>query len=170
MGLRTSAQRLLAGWAARRPHVLLVTAPGRTAARLAVEAQARALGGVLTGEPADADMLVVAGSPDGELADAVAVLWSQIPAPKVRVDVLDSPRAAALLSAGIHRLASTPDAGAESTEPAEPMGEHVHHQEAEMGHKHGGDGGHGHGGHTDAGQGSHEHGGMTTAVCRCPAG
>ncbi|MBB2892070.1 hypothetical protein [Flexivirga oryzae] len=170
MGLRTSAQRLLAGWAARRPHVLLVTAPGGTAARLAVEAQARALGGVLTGEPADADVLVVAGSPDGELADAVGVLWSQIPAPKVRVDVLDTARAAALLSAGIHRLASTPDAGAESTEQVEPMGEHVHQQEAEMGHEHGGDGGHGHGGHTDAEQGGHEHGGHDHGGMQMPGG
>lgn len=172
MGLRTTARRRLARWAVGRPHVLLVTAPGGTAARLAVEAQVRALGGVLTGEPADGDVLAVAGSPRGELADAADVLWSQIPAPKIRIDVPDAAGAAPALAQAIRRLATTPDAGVEQpTRPAEPISEHDVHE----GHEHGDhdDGGNGHGahegqghqghdqgGHKNGGHGGHDHGGM----------
>ena len=160
MGLRTAARRRLARWAAGRPHVLLVTAPGGTAARLAVEARVRALGGVLTGEPADADVLVVAGSPRGELADAVYVLWSQLPAPKIRIDVPDAASAAPALAQAIRRLASTPDAGSEQpTGQAGPMSEHDAHEGHERGgHEHDAHEGHEHGGHEHGGHGGHDHG------------
>lgn len=118
MGLRTSAQKRLARWAARRPHVLLATAPGATAQRLAVEAQVRALGGVLAAAPADADVLVTAGIPDGELSEAVELVWSQVPAPRVRLEVPEPADAGAVLAAAIQRLAATPESGLDKA--AEP--------------------------------------------------
>lgn len=165
MGVRSAARRRLARWAARRPHVLLVTAPGGTGARLAVEAQVRTRGGVLTGVPADADVLVVAGSPGSELADAADLLWSQLPAPRIRVDVPDAAGAAAVLSEAIRRLAGTPDAGAgaDVTEQVEPMSGHAHEHDGHGGHE---DEAHEHGGmqmpsgHDHEGHGGHDDGGM----------
>lgn len=149
MGLRTSAQRRLARWAARRPHVLLVTAPGGTAERLAVEAELRPLGGLLTGGPADADLLVTAGTPRGGLSDAIELLWSQVPAPRVRLGVPEPARVGAALAAAIQRLAATPESGVEErTEPDRVAS----HGDA--------DDDRGHGEHQDHAHGGHDHGGM----------
>lgn len=96
----------LARWALRRPHVLLVPAPGATAARLAVETAVHRAGGVLAGSPADADVLVVAGDPGPELADAIEVVWSQLPGPRARAQVGHSEQARDALRSAVEELAA----------------------------------------------------------------
>lgn len=68
-----------------RPHVLLLACPGATAVRLAAESAVAALGGHLAMSPADADVLLVAGSPAAELQTSVDELWARLPGPRVRV-------------------------------------------------------------------------------------
>ncbi len=112
MDMRLAAQARLARWAARRPHVLLVTAPGGTRQRLAVEEHLPVSGGVLARSPADADLLVVAGMPSTELGAAIERVWEQIPAPRARLAVLDPATAAAVLEAGVRQLTQEPTLGA----------------------------------------------------------
>ncbi len=95
MGVRPSAG-LLARWAGRRPHLLLVPVPGYPQLRLGVEAATSALGGVLAATPADADLLVVAGDPVPELSDAIEVAWRELPGPRARLHVDQA--------GGLHRL------------------------------------------------------------------
>lgn len=73
-----------------RPHLLLVTAPGATRTRLAVELHARRSGLPLAAAPADADVLVEVGTLRGGLAAAADGVYAQIPAPAVRVAVPDA--------------------------------------------------------------------------------
>ncbi|MBQ1016835.1 hypothetical protein KBX71_03030 [Micromonospora sp. D93] len=94
----------LAGWALRRPHLLLAAVPGATAVRLAVEAEARRHGWSQATSPADADLLVVAGEPGTELAGAVDRVWDQFPGPRARVQVVDAQDAAAALREAAQRL------------------------------------------------------------------
>jgi hypothetical protein len=94
VGLTTQAHRRLAGWAVRRPHVLVVAVPGWTAARLAVERAVHAAGGTLALTPADADLLITTGRPGRELREAVDRVWAQVPGPAMRGAVTD-PTAAA---------------------------------------------------------------------------
>ncbi|UYM05668.1 hypothetical protein [Solicola gregarius] len=103
MGLRSS----LRWWSARRPHVLLIEAPGAPEVRLAVEAWCQERGGVRVATPADADLLVVAGTITADLTDAAAELWRQMPGPRARVDIdrTDCPRE--MLDAARTRLADS---------------------------------------------------------------
>lgn len=82
----------LTGWldrlAARRPHVLVVEAPGWWPARLALEAELGRRGGTVAGSPAEADALVVVGEVESELTEIVERLWQQLPGPRARADVL----------------------------------------------------------------------------------
>ncbi|MFR9802380.1 hypothetical protein ACL02T_08760 [Pseudonocardia sp. RS010] len=78
MDLRTRLRRYAAG----RPHVLIVAARGGTAVRLAVEAELARRDWPLAATPADADVLLVAGTPGRELADAVSDIWAAIPQPR----------------------------------------------------------------------------------------
>lgn len=71
----------------RRPHILVVATPAAVATRLAVERYVRERGWPVAGSPADADVLAVLGFPDDDLAQVVAVLESQLPAPWIRVDL-----------------------------------------------------------------------------------
>lgn len=86
MGVRAPGG-LLARWAGRRPHVLLVPVPGRPDLRLCVETAISAMGGVLSASPADADLLVVAGAAAPELCDAVNVVWHELPGPRARLQI-----------------------------------------------------------------------------------
>lgn len=72
-----------------RPGVLLVAAPGATATRLAVERFVRVHGWQAANSPADADIIVMAGSPTPELADIADVVEHQSVPPSVRVDLTD---------------------------------------------------------------------------------
>jgi hypothetical protein len=92
-------------FAARRPHVLVATAVGGTGARLAVEAALARQGWPSVGGPADADVLVVAGTPGPGLGPVVERIWRQIPAPRTRAAVDESGRVDRDLVAAAARLA-----------------------------------------------------------------
>lgn len=113
-------QRRLGQWAIRRPHVLMVTAPGGTAARLAVERGLRTADGVLALSPADADLLVVAGSPGVELSSAIDSVWQQIPAPRIRVDCDVAQAFPAQLRAALGELAHVPPSEPDDAPPPRP--------------------------------------------------
>ena len=78
---------LLARYAVRRAHVLLVEVPGSWSLRVAVERQVLARGWQLAEAPADADVLVVCGLPGPELGELVERVWDQLPGPRVRLDL-----------------------------------------------------------------------------------
>ncbi len=71
------------------PHPFVVTAPGATAVRLAVEKELRVRGWAATLSPADADMLVLCGTGGRDLDDAAGRVWTQLPAPQTRVKITD---------------------------------------------------------------------------------
>ncbi|MFZ5850070.1 MAG: hypothetical protein ACOYY2_01560, partial [Actinomycetota bacterium] len=92
--------------AAARPHLLLLTVPAATAARVAVERAARLRGWPLAATPADADVLVTVG-PLGTDSSAVADrLSAAMPLPRIRVAVRDAAEAAAVLDQVPGRLRS----------------------------------------------------------------
>lgn len=87
MGLRTALRRI----AATRVAVLLVTAPGATAVRLAVEAGVRRRGPAWgwAESPAAANALLVAGEPGHQAGDTLPDslpdrVWDLLPHPKAR--------------------------------------------------------------------------------------
>lgn len=84
----------LSGWllraAAVRPRVLVVTALYGTPVRLAVEAEAARRGWLSARSPAEASVVAVCGSPDAALAEAIDVVWSELPVPRALVH-LDDP-------------------------------------------------------------------------------
>lgn len=84
MGLSATALRL----AAAHPHALLAVAPGATAVRLEVERRLRERGWPEAAAAADADLVVVCGSPGRQLADAVERLRLQVPAPSAQVEIV----------------------------------------------------------------------------------
>ena len=102
----------LRAWALARPRVLLVDVPGEVTLRWSVEAELDRRGWRLAVSPADADLLLVLGEPGPELAAAVDVLWSQIPEPRHRVDVLRDSAVAAGLDAGLVGLVERAAGGA----------------------------------------------------------
>ena len=87
-------------WALARPRVLIVDAPGATTLRWSVEAELDRRGWPHATSPADTDLLIVLGKPGPQLADAVEVLWSQVPAPRHRVHLSLAADVAAVLDAG----------------------------------------------------------------------
>ncbi|GAA2752598.1 hypothetical protein [Amnibacterium kyonggiense] len=74
----------LASLALLRVHVLVVGLPGYPVLRLRAEAAVRARSWVVTTAPADADLLLVCGTQDPEVAAAVDALWWRVPAPRAR--------------------------------------------------------------------------------------
>ena len=83
MGLTDSLRR----FATARPHLLVVEGAASVRPRLAVERFAREQGWPLVDGPADADILVVAGRPEGPLAEYVDRLWEQLPGPRARAQL-----------------------------------------------------------------------------------
>ena len=150
----------LTGWLLSRavPCAFVVTAVGGTGARLAVERELRERGWRQAAAPTQADLLVVCGPADPDLADAVDRVWEQMPGPRARVDaagaddaarLLDSARGRLLDVDGQRRQAATRDASAhersrENDDDSEDHGDH-------------GD----HGDHSDGGGHGHDHGGMS---------
>ncbi|MFC5062542.1 hypothetical protein [Actinomycetospora atypica] len=77
--------------AARRPHVLTI-APAPLSdevlrLRLAVEAELSRRRWPVADSPADADVVLLAGTPGPRLAAVVEAVWATVPAPRVRVAV-----------------------------------------------------------------------------------
>jgi len=74
-------------FATARPHLLVVEGAASARPRLAVERFAREQGWPLVDGPADADILVVAGRPEGPFAEYVDRLWEQLPGPRARAQL-----------------------------------------------------------------------------------
>jgi hypothetical protein len=81
----------LSAWLARRAvagaHVLLVEAPGGWLVRVRAEQALRRRGWHVALSPADADVLLVCGTPGSRLSSAVELVWDQLPGPRSRIDV-----------------------------------------------------------------------------------
>ncbi|MET9068590.1 hypothetical protein [Streptosporangium sandarakinum] len=104
MGL---SERLLR-YAAGRPRPLLAGVPHGTRVRLLAEAELARRGWPAARSPAEADLLVVCGSPGVALAEAVEVVWADTPAPRARADLpgdLSPERVAAALDGAARHLA-----------------------------------------------------------------
>jgi hypothetical protein len=170
-------------WLLRRtaPQVLLLTAPGGTEARLAVERLVRARGWRMALSPAQANTLIIAGA-DHRFEDHARRVWDALPAPRVRVDVPTAADAAAGLDAVLEVLHDTARQRTEATraEPAPEPTTHTDHMAEEPHDDHADHGGHddhaahgehaghaahgehaahgGHAGHDDhAAHGGHDH-------------
>lgn len=170
--------RMLARCAARRVHVLIAEVPGNWSLRVQVERRIAARRWRQADSPADADVLVVCGSPGPELADVIDRIWDQLPGPRVRVAVDDPRTVDTVLAHAVEELvdgaphrrdgrerAQSPEAngqrgGAASSENHEDHRhtdhDHTHHGDHHRMHHegHAGHGGHmNHGGHHHMGHG-----------------
>ncbi|TQN43094.1 hypothetical protein FHU33_2518 [Blastococcus colisei] len=110
----------LRNWALARPRVLLVDAPGATTFRWSVEAELDRRGWRRAVSPADTDLLVVLGGPGPALAEAVDVLWSQVPEPRHRVDVQRARDVAVALDEGRAALVRRAGSGARGDDRSSP--------------------------------------------------
>ena len=155
-------------WAYARPRVLVVDAAGRDVLRWAVEAAIDDRGWEFATSPAGTDVLVVLGEAAPALADAIDVLWSQVPGPRSTVTIADPALVDQQLDAAVAGLVPVPATGAVhppvpdpadrpaaahqpsggDAHTAQDMGEHSGHEVGgeHSGHDMGGDGGH-HGHH-----------------------
>jgi hypothetical protein len=161
---------------ATRPHVLIAALPGGTQVRLAAEEHLRRRGWPSALTPANADVLLVAGTPARDIADALEATWTAIPAPRTRVHAVSPGEVAAGLDAARAELASEArQRHAAAAGAGQPDGHHDrpgadtmpgHGEHGMAGHGHdtgrdhdaGGDGAHdmGHGGHSGHGMGEME--------------
>lgn len=146
----------LSAWLLRHtpPRPLVVTAPGGTAARLAVEEAVRERGWQPAVSPAEANLLVVAGGADHILEPYVRRIWDSMPAPRTRADIVDPGEATRQLDSALSVLrdvgrqreqeAARPDLNeSASHDPQHDMAATEHHDGDAAG-AHGGHGGHDH--------------------------
>ncbi|MEU0880430.1 hypothetical protein ABZ345_17650 [Lentzea sp. NPDC005914] len=96
----------LTAWLLRRTPVrpLVVTAPGGTWARLAVERWSREHGWRAAHSPAEANLLVIAGPAASALSAHLDLTWNSMPAPRARARVQDPSDAAEALTAAMTAL------------------------------------------------------------------
>jgi hypothetical protein len=167
---------------ATRPHVLAVTMPGATAVRLAAEDYLRRRGWPAALTPADADILLICGTPVPPMAAAVADTWQAMPAPRAqataarpaevaealkeaRVRLADGDSQRALAPAGARRALLRH--GGRTGQPGQEHGRGGHHDEMDHGEMtrrdHDAMGGH-HGemGHGDPGEMQAGHAGLAS--------
>ncbi|GAA0958280.1 hypothetical protein [Actinocorallia libanotica] len=137
----------LARFAAVRPPVFVVTAPGGTAVRLAVEAVLRERGWRSVASPAACSVLVVCGRPGPDLEQAIDRVWNEVPPPRARIRAVAPEREhlLPLLEQAEHELADLRRHRVLRAEEnlAEEQGGHQ-----EFGHEH-------HDGHGKSGHGHH---------------
>lgn len=100
MGLTAALLRF--GYPVPRP--LIVTSPGHTATRLAVEAELRRRGGRPATGPGEADTLLTCGALTGDYRDAAQRVWRQLPRPRARVEVTGLEAAPAALTSAVAQL------------------------------------------------------------------
>ena len=98
-------------WAITRPRVLVVDAAESTTLRWTVEAELDRRGWPLALSPAGADLLLVVGAPGEELAQAVDVVWSQIPGPRHKASISTDDEVAPALDAAVEALAQAAGRG-----------------------------------------------------------
>lgn len=91
---------------ARRPHVLVADLPGATVVRLAAEQAVRERGWPVAQTPADADLLLVAGTPSSSYAAVLAQIWQQMPAPRIRLQAHNARDVGPALDRGRGQLAA----------------------------------------------------------------
>jgi len=89
-----------------RPHVLVAALPGATPVRLAAEDLLRRRGWPAARNPAEADILLVAGTPGEDIGAAVEAAWAAVPAPRARVSATTPGAVATALDAARGALAS----------------------------------------------------------------
>lgn len=166
----------LSAWLLRHtpPRPLVVTAPGGTAARLAVERAVRERGWQPALSSAEANILVVAGESQHALEPYVRQVWSSMPAPRARADVYGPQDTAKQLDSALLVLRDLDRQREHAMQPMDVSDRHDHaehqpdHDIADAEHhdiasverheNHENDGDHmGHGGHGDHG---HHMGGM----------
>ncbi|MEP6631423.1 MAG: hypothetical protein ABJA89_13200 [Lapillicoccus sp.] len=70
-------------------HVLVVEAPGAWRTRVAIEREIGRRGWRLASSAADADAIVVAGTPGPALSQRVEAVWQQLPGPRSRTVLAD---------------------------------------------------------------------------------
>ncbi|WP_435612582.1 hypothetical protein [Streptomyces sp. bgisy159] len=148
---------------AARPRVLTAPLPGSTAVRLAAEREVRRRGWATASTPADADLLLVLGTPVSALTAAVDRLARDIPAPRATVRVATPREVAAALDTG-RSLLTDPTLQRRTVRAAGPGGEEDDGGHGDGGDDDGGDDGHGgeeeHGAPENDDHGGHEgHGG-----------
>ncbi|NYG55312.1 hypothetical protein [Nocardioides perillae] len=151
---------MVARAAARHAHVLVVETPGWWRTRAMVEREVLARGWSLAFAPADADVLVVCGKPGPQLAEAVELVWHQMPGPRVRVGVTEDDDVAPCLDGAHSRLLDTDhhmDDARQRPAASELLAEHSGMDHGGMDH-----GGMDHGGmdHGGMDHGGMDHGGM----------
>jgi hypothetical protein len=91
---------------ASRPHVLVASMPGAAQVRLAAEELLRGRGWATAMAPADADILLVAGTPAEDISPAVAAAWAAVPAPRSRATAASAGQVTPALDAARAELAS----------------------------------------------------------------
>jgi hypothetical protein len=111
----------LTAWLLRHtpPRPLMVTAPGGTAARLAVERVVRERGWWPAMSPAEANVLVVAGEPRPALEPYLRQVWTLMPAPRAHVAASVPQDAAERLDSALRRLRDVDHQRAQANRPAE---------------------------------------------------
>jgi hypothetical protein len=120
------------------PRPLVVTSPGGTATRLAVERAARVRGWQAATNPAEANILVIAGP---ALEPYAGRLWEAMPAPRARVDVAEPDEVPDALDAAVRVLRDADQQREQAPHPAPT--EHEVPPSTQPEH-HGGHGEHGH--------------------------
>jgi hypothetical protein len=145
----------LTAWLLGRTPVrpLIATTVGGTGVRLAVEREIRRRGWVPALNPAEANLLVVAGPGDPAMAPFVDAVCQLVPAPRVRLDLADVSGVATAVSDAERRLRSPDEQrSASHHDMTAASGEHLHAPASGEHHEHA-DGGHS--GHMEHG---HHHG------------
>jgi hypothetical protein len=136
----------LSAWLLRHtpPRPLVVTAPGGTAARLAVERAVRERGWRPALSPAAANLLVVAGEPRPALEPYLRQAWQLVPAPRARVAVPAPQDATERLDSALLVLRDVDHQREQATQPAEHVDQHERAEHHESHDGHGDHGAHGH--------------------------
>ena len=93
-------------WVLASPRILVVDAPGTRALRWTVEAELDRRGWAHALSPADADVLLVLGTPGPQLTAAVHRVWAQMPRPRHRVELLGEGDVEERLAAAPRELAT----------------------------------------------------------------
>lgn len=124
----------LSAWLRQRAAIapLIVTAPGGTGARLAVERVVREKGWLAAQTPAGANLVIVAGTPAADFEAYLLRLMATVPEPHERVDITEADDAVAKLTTAIARMRSIDSAQA-IADTASPASNHRGHEDADAG-------------------------------------
>lgn len=125
---------------ATRPHVMIAAMPGGTDVRLTAEEQVCRRGWPVALTPADADVLLVAGTAAADIAEVVEAAWAAVPAPRALARATRPDDVGPALDAARAELASAAD----QRRSAATRHRDRHGRHDSSGHHAMGGGGHGH--------------------------